>query len=135
MTLRTLNYGNYVIFLNLLCVMQDLDHQPYLPDLYKGTVELAGFDGVSGTPVMSKSCRCRAKLTGRSPLVSQDPLTTRCPSSTLLPFFSLGVSLLKPNMRNKGTLITKGLLGNLGKEYLQPKRPSCLGFLIMVSLY
>ena len=34
------------------------------------------------------------------------------PSSTLLPFF-WGVPLLKPNSRKKGTLIIKGLLGNL----------------------
>ena len=38
---------------------------------------------------------------------------SRFPSSTLLPFF-LGVPLLKPNSRKKGTLIIKGLLGNLG---------------------
>ena len=37
---------------------------------------------------------------------------TGFPSSTLLPFF-LGVLLLKPNSRKKGTLIIKGLLGNL----------------------
>ena len=37
---------------------------------------------------------------------------TRFPSSTLLPFF-WGVPLLKPNSRKKGTLIIKGLLGNL----------------------
>ena len=37
---------------------------------------------------------------------------TRFPSSTLLPFF-LEVPLLKPNSRKKGTLIIKGLLGNL----------------------
>ena len=36
----------------------------------------------------------------------------RFPSSTLLPFFFLG-PLLKPNSRKKGTLIIKGLLGNL----------------------
>ena len=36
----------------------------------------------------------------------------RCPSSTLLPFF-FWVPLLKPNSRKKGTLIIKGLLGNL----------------------
>ena len=41
-------------------------------------------------------------------------IVTRFPSSTLLPFF-LGVPLLKPNSRKKGTLIIKGLLGNLGK--------------------
>ena len=40
-------------------------------------------------------------------------LEPRFPSSTLLPFFSLGVSLLKPSIRKKGTLIIKGLLGNL----------------------
>ena len=42
-------------------------------------------------------------------------LLTRFPSSTLLPFF-LGVPLLKPNSRKKGTLIIKGLLGNLVKD-------------------
>ena len=36
----------------------------------------------------------------------------RCPSSTLLPFFFWG-SLIKPNSKKKGTLIIKGLLGNL----------------------
>ena len=34
----------------------------------------------------------------------------------LYPFFSLGVSLLELNIRKKGTLIMKGLLGNLGME-------------------
>ena len=38
--------------------------------------------------------------------------TSRYPSSTLLPFL-FGVSLLKLNSRRKGTLIIKGLLGNL----------------------
>ena len=39
---------------------------------------------------------------------------SRFPSSTLLPFFFLG-SLIKPIIsRKKGTLIIKGLLGNLG---------------------
>ena len=33
--------------------------------------------------------------------------------STLLPFIYLEFSLLKPNIRKKGTLIVKGLLGNL----------------------
>ena len=37
---------------------------------------------------------------------------TGFPSSTLLPFFG-GFPLLKPNSRKKGTLIIKGLLGNL----------------------
>ena len=37
---------------------------------------------------------------------------SRCPNSTLLPFF-FWVPLLKPNSRKKGTLIIKGLLGNL----------------------
>ena len=41
-------------------------------------------------------------------------ITTRFPSSTLLPFF-WGVPLLKPNSRKKGTLIIKGPLGNLDK--------------------
>ena len=35
-------------------------------------------------------------------------------SSTLVPFFSFWVPLFKPNSRKKGTLIIKGLLGNLG---------------------
>ena len=40
---------------------------------------------------------------------------SRFPSSTpLLPFFFGGVSLLKPKMREKGTLVIKGLLGNIG---------------------
>ena len=38
--------------------------------------------------------------------------TIRYPCSTLLPFL-FGVSLLKPNSRKKGTLIIRGLLGNL----------------------
>ena len=37
---------------------------------------------------------------------------SRCPSSTLLPFY-FGVPVLKPNIKKKGTLIIKGLLGNL----------------------
>ena len=36
-------------------------------------------------------------------------------SSTLVPFFSFWVPLFKPNSRKKGTLIIKGLLGNLGE--------------------
>ena len=44
----------------------------------------------------------------------------RFPSSTLLPFF-LEVPSLKPNSRKKGTLIMKGLLGNLD-------RLKCLAF-------
>ena len=39
----------------------------------------------------------------------------RCPSSTLLPFFFLG-SLIKTDSRKKGTLIIKGLLGNLDAD-------------------
>ena len=38
--------------------------------------------------------------------------SSRFPSSTLLPFF-FWVRLLTPNSRKKGTLIIKGLLGNL----------------------
>ena len=38
--------------------------------------------------------------------------TTRYPSSTLLPFLFWGL-LMKLNSRKKGTLIIKGLLGNL----------------------
>ena len=38
---------------------------------------------------------------------------TGFPGSTLLPFVYGGVSSLKPNIRRKGTLIIKGLLGNL----------------------
>ena len=46
-------------------------------------------------------------------LVPQYPTTFL--GSPVVPFcpFCLGVSLLKPNMRKKGTLIIKGLLGNL----------------------
>ena len=44
---------------------------------------------------------------------------SRFPSSTLLPFF-WGVPLLKPNSRRKGTLIIKGLLGNLAPEFRVP---------------
>ena len=40
---------------------------------------------------------------------------TRSLSSALLPFY-LGVSLLKPNIRKKGTLMFKGLPGNLVQE-------------------
>ena len=45
---------------------------------------------------------------------------TRFPSSTLLPFF-FWVPLLKPNSRKKGTLIIKGLLGNLAYYCRTPK--------------
>ena len=43
----------------------------------------------------------------------------RYPSSTLFPSY-IGVSLLELNRREKGTLIIKGLLENLGKKRLQP---------------
>ena len=45
-------------------------------------------------------------------------LKARFPSSTLLPVF-LGVPLLKPNSRKKGTLIIKGLLGNLERVLIR----------------
>ena len=38
------------------------------------------------------------------------------------PFF-WGVPLLKPNSRKKGTLIIKGLLGNLVVEHISPPNP------------
>ena len=43
--------------------------------------------------------------------------------STLLPFIYLEFSLLKPNIRKKGTLIVKGLLGN---PRLQLQFGSCM---------
>ena len=51
---------------------------------------------------------------------------SRFPSSTLLPFFG-GVPLLKPNSRKKGTLIIKGLLGNLVFEGLLKAPTQLLG--------
>ena len=43
--------------------------------------------------------------------------------SPVVPFypFSFWVPLLKPNSRKKGTLIIKGLLGNLGKTSIPQK--------------
>ena len=43
--------------------------------------------------------------------------------SSVVPFcpFHLGVSLLKPNIMKNGTLMIKGLLGNLDKGSLFPK--------------
>ena len=45
-----------------------------------------------------------------------DPFRSKL-GSPVVPFypFSFWVPLLKPNSRKKGTLIIKGLLGNLGK--------------------
>ena len=48
----------------------------------------------------------------------------RLPSSTLLPFLFGGVSLLKPTLRKKGTLIIKGLLGNLDCHCLRARGSS-----------
>ena len=45
-------------------------------------------------------------------------LVTKLPSRTLLPLF-------EPNSRENGTFITKGLLGNLGKE---ARQEMCRGF-------
>ena len=44
---------------------------------------------------------------------SPDLQKTRFPSSTLLPFFFFLGSLITQSSRKKGTLIIKGLLGNL----------------------
>ena len=56
-------------------------------------------------------------------------MLSRFSSSTLLPFF-FWVPLLKPNSRKKGTLIIKGLLGNLvvkePKSLLSRIQPSTL---------
>ena len=51
---------------------------------------------------------------------------SRFPNSTLLIalFIFGGVSLFNPNIRKKGILITKGLLGNQGISYIQPTRGS-----------
>ena len=43
---------------------------------------------------------------------ARDEEHTRWPSSTLLPLLVWG-PLIKPNIKKKGTLIVKGLLGNL----------------------
>ena len=48
----------------------------------------------------------------------------------VIPFypFSFWVPLLKPNSRKKGTLIIKGLLGNLGGDVLYWPFPDSVGF-------
>ena len=58
-----------------------------------------------------------------------------CLGSPVVPFYpiSFWVRLLKPNSRKKGTLIIKGLLGNLvavGVKASEPEEPrgsSCIG--------
>ena len=57
-------------------------------------------------------------------LVQVTQTNTRFPSSTLFTLFLGGVPLLKPNSRKKGTLIIKGLLGNL--EHLQVAPTVCM---------
>ena len=46
-------------------------------------------------------------------------LLTRFPSRTLLPFFFLGslIPIKNQNSRTKGTLISRGLLGNQVNEF------------------
>ena len=54
---------------------------------------------------------------GSSNLASKGSFQGSKLGSPVVPFypFSFWVPLLKPNSRKKGTLIIKGLLGNLGK--------------------
>ena len=47
----------------------------------------------------------------------------RFPSGTPLPF-AIWVPVLKPSSRKKGTLISKGLLGNLDGGYLPNEAPT-----------
>ena len=65
--------------------------------------------------LIARRCLC-GQLAG-SPLLSslRVYLSVSYLGSPVVPFcpFCLGVSLLKPNIRKKGTLIIKGLLGNL----------------------
>ena len=68
--------------------------------------------------------RCKQGIEGNT----LKTLVNTCLGAPVVPFypFSFWVPLLKPNSRKKGTLIIKGLLGNLAAETLCRTTPAIL---------